>query len=42
LSLVDGASSVETLLDICGMPRAEALATLIALLTQGILELRAP
>lgn len=39
LSLVDGMSSIETLLDISGMPRLEALRILYALLDQRVIEL---
>jgi hypothetical protein len=39
LSLVDGTSSVEDLLDICGMPRLDALRILIALVEQRVISL---
>jgi len=39
LSLVDGASSVEELLDICGMPRLDALRILYQLLEQRVIAL---
>ena len=39
LSLVDGSSSVEELLDISGMPRFEALRTLCDLLEQNVIAL---
>lgn len=39
LSLVDGQSSIETLLDISGMPRLEALRILYALLDQRVIAL---
>lgn len=39
LSLVDGASSIETLLDISGMPRLEALRILYGLLDQRVIAL---
>jgi hypothetical protein len=35
LSRVDGVSTVEEVLDVCGMPRLEALKTLVDLLDQG-------
>jgi hypothetical protein len=35
LSRVDGLSTVEEVLDICGMPRLEALKTLVDLLDRG-------
>ncbi len=38
-SLVDGASSIETLLDISGMPRLEALRILYGLLDQRVIAL---
>jgi hypothetical protein len=41
LSLLDGASDVETLLDIAGMPAAEALAVLCDLCARGIVTLEA-
>jgi hypothetical protein len=40
LSLVDGSSSVELLLDLCGMPRLDALRILHELVQQKILALR--
>ncbi|HEX7481423.1 MAG TPA: hypothetical protein VF331_26710 [Polyangiales bacterium] len=39
LSRVDGVSSVEELLDVCGMPRLEALKTLADLLERGAIRL---
>ena len=39
LSLLDGVSSVETVLDIAGMPPAEALAVLCDLCARGIVSL---
>lgn len=39
LSLVDGTSSVETLLDVCAMPRHQALALLGDLLEDGLVTL---
>ncbi len=39
LSLVDGSSSVEEILDICGMPRLDALQILCALLDQRVIAL---
>lgn len=41
LSRVDGLSSVDELLDICGMPRLEALRTLVDLLERGAIRLEA-
>lgn len=40
LSLVDGRSTLEDLLDICGMPRLEALHLFVELNDQGIIDLR--
>lgn len=40
LSRIDGFSTVEELLDICGMPRLEALRTLADLLERGAIRLR--
>lgn len=40
LSLVDGSSSVEMILDVCGMPRLDALRILHELVQQKILALR--
>jgi hypothetical protein len=40
VSLADGASTIETLLDLCGMPEEEALALFADLVAQGILALR--
>ncbi len=40
LSRVDGVSTVEELLDICGMPRLEALRTLVDLLERGAIRLQ--
>jgi hypothetical protein len=40
LSLVDGSMTVSTLLDLCPMPRAEALRILSALLERGVIALR--
>jgi hypothetical protein len=40
LSRVDGISSVDELLDICGKPRLEALRTLVDLLERGAIRLR--
>lgn len=37
LSLVDGASTVDELLDICGMPRLDALRILVELREKGAL-----
>ncbi len=39
LSLVDGESSIETLLDISGMPRLEALRILFGMLDQRVIAL---
>jgi len=39
LSLVDGASSVDDLLDLCGMPRLEALRLICGLVDQQVIEL---
>jgi hypothetical protein len=39
LSLVDGTSTVETILDVCGMPREEALAMIEDFAQRGILAL---
>ncbi len=39
LSLVDGESTVEELLDVCAMPHEEALAVLLSLVDRGILSL---
>jgi hypothetical protein len=40
LSRVDGVSTVEEVLDICGMPRLEALKTLVDLLERGAIRVR--
>jgi hypothetical protein len=40
LSRVDGVSTVEEVLDICGMPRLEALKTLVDLLDRGAIRVR--
>jgi hypothetical protein len=40
LSRVDGVATVEEVLDICGMPRLEALKTLVSLLERGAIRLR--
>lgn len=40
LSRVDGEATVEEVLDICGMPRLEALKTLVSLLERGAIRLR--
>lgn len=42
LSRVDGVSSVEEILDVCGMPRLEALKTLVELLERGAISLDEP
>jgi hypothetical protein len=42
LSLVDGHSSVEELLDVASMPALEVLRTLFELLSQRVIELKAP
>jgi hypothetical protein len=39
LSRIDGACSIEELLDVCGMPRLEALKTLADLLDRGAIEI---
>jgi hypothetical protein len=39
LSRVDGISSVEDVLDVCGMPRLEALKTLVDLLDRGAIRI---
>jgi hypothetical protein len=39
ISLLDGRTSIETLIDICGMPSEEALALLDGLVRRGILGL---
>jgi hypothetical protein len=39
LSRVDGLSSIDELLDVCGMPRLEALRTLVDLLERGAIRL---
>ena len=39
ISLLDGATNVETLLDLCGLPSEEALALIDALVRRGILGL---
>jgi hypothetical protein len=41
LSLVDGSSSLEMILDVCGMPRVDAMKILQELLQQKILALKA-
>ena len=40
LSRIDGRSSLEELLDICGMPRLEALKTLVDLQARGVIAIR--
>jgi hypothetical protein len=40
LSRVDGTSTVEEVLDVCGMPRLEALKTLVDLLERGAIRVR--
>jgi hypothetical protein len=40
ISLMDGATSVETLLDLCALPQNEALAILEQLMRDGIVTLR--
>lgn len=40
LSRVDGLATVEEVLDICGMPRLEALKTLVSLLERGAIRLK--
>jgi len=40
LSRVDGASTVEEVLDVCGMPRLEALKTLVDLLERGAIRVQ--
>jgi len=40
LSLVDGVSGVEAILDVCGMPRAEGLRILQELIDIGAIALR--
>jgi hypothetical protein len=40
LSLVDGASTLETILDMCGMPRLDALRILRELVQLGVIRLR--
>jgi hypothetical protein len=40
LSLIDGSSAVEELLDVSGMPRLETLRILVALLSQGVVRMR--
>lgn len=40
LSLIDGTSSLEEILDICGMPRLDALRIMHALLEQRVISLR--
>jgi hypothetical protein len=40
LSRVDGHATVEEVLDICGMPRLEALKTLVSLIERGAIRLR--
>jgi hypothetical protein len=40
LSRVDGVATIEEVLDVCGMPRLEALKTLAALLERGAIRLR--
>jgi hypothetical protein len=39
LSRIDGLSTVDELLDVCGMPRLEALKTLSELLERGAIRL---
>lgn len=40
LSLVDGASTIEAILDMCGMPRLDALRILRELVQRGVIRLR--
>jgi len=40
LSRVDGVASVEEVLDVCGMPRLEALKTLVDLLDRGAIRVK--
>jgi hypothetical protein len=42
LSLLDGATDLETLLDVCGMPAKEALGLLDELQRRGFVALRRP
>ena len=42
LSRVDGISTIEDVLDVCGMPRLEALKTLVDLLDRGAIRLERP
>jgi hypothetical protein len=42
LSRVDGISTVEDVLDVCGMPRLEALKTLVDLLDRGAIRVQRP
>ena len=39
ISLLDGQTSIESLIDICGMPSEEAIALLDGLVRRGILDL---
>ncbi len=41
LALIDGRTNVETLLDLCGLPRLTALRHLRDLVTRGIVQIRA-
>jgi hypothetical protein len=40
LSRVDGVATVEEVLDVCGMPRLEALKTLVSLMERGAIRLK--
>jgi hypothetical protein len=40
LSRVDGLSTIEEVLDVCGMPRLEALKTLVDLLERGAIRVQ--
>jgi hypothetical protein len=37
--MLDGATTIESLIDVCGMPTEEAIALLDGLVRRGILEL---
>jgi hypothetical protein len=39
ISMLDGATTIESLIDVCGMPTEEAIALLDGLVRRGILEL---
>ena len=41
LSRVDGIATVEDVLDVCGMPRLEALKTLVDLIERGAIRVEA-